>query len=63
MDTITITRGPQAWMATFSGQKGAELKRHFGQATIPTPFRATCPAETVLREIGQRNPNAAVRLG
>jgi hypothetical protein len=53
--TLSIING--IWCAKFSDP---EIKFYMGADTIPTPYRASTPAETVKRAIQARNVDSTV---
>lgn len=59
MYTIQLYRSGDSWM---SRNSDPEVKRLFGTDTIPTAYRAACPAETVLRSIQALNPTTNVTI-
>ena len=60
---ITLTRQGGVWTARNDGPETANIIELFGTATLPTPFRDTVPATTVLERIQRLNPGATVRIG
>ena len=59
MEQITLSRGLDCWLATFTDPLVIEA---FGSDTIPTAFTPSAPAELVLENIRRLNPGAAVLL-
>lgn len=59
MQTITLYRTPDGWMARHSDPTIREL---FGTDTLPTAFTAAASTETVLIEITRRNPTCRVTV-
>lgn len=62
VNVITLERAGGLWVARHSGPAAAAVRDLFGTDTLPTPFRASVPAATVLRAIEWRNPEASVQL-
>ena len=55
--TIQIIRGLREWNARHSDP---EIVRLFSTDTLPTPFLLTCPKDTVIKTIQQKNPGYLV---
>ncbi len=62
MTTITLRRGLDGWLATWSGDDAARVRGLMGSATVPTAFTAVACADSVLREIARLNPECRVVL-
>ncbi len=60
--TITLFCGADAWLARWTGEGAAEVKRLFGTDTLPTAYRPEANASTVLCAIAAKNPDCDVRL-
>ena len=59
MNTITLYRTPQGFMAQFSDPA---IKRDFGTDVLPTAFTANANPERVRAQIQALNPNARVEV-
>lgn len=60
MKTITLFRGPNAWMARIDGDP--DITALFGSNVIPTAFLPRANPDKVRREIMSLNPGATVIL-
>jgi hypothetical protein len=56
---IILSQGLDSWLATFTDPAVLET---LGTDTLPCPFTNQAPAERVLFEIQNLNPNATVSL-
>ena len=56
---IALSIRDGTWHATFTDP---EIRRLFGTDTLPTPYTSRAPAETVLAEVSQRNPDCVVTV-
>lgn len=59
--TILIHLGEQGWLATYAGPHAKRIGDLFGTMTIPLPYTARAPLETVVSEIQARNPGVIVK--
>ena len=55
--TITLTKGPDCWLAKFSDP---QIKELFGTDTIPTAFLPSAHPDNVFNEIWKLNPECKV---
>lgn len=55
---VYLSREDDAWMADFVGD--SETLELFGTTVLPTPFRATAAAATVVGKLAARNPDCDV---
>lgn len=60
MRQIVLIQGEDAWYANFVNNN--TIKEHFGTTVLPTAFRATATAATVIDAIQKLNPDAIVTL-
>lgn len=60
--TITIFCTPTGWLASFSGEAADEVRALFQTDTIPTPFTAAAPAETVRDTVQKGWPACTVEV-
>jgi len=59
MESITLYREANTWMAEHSDPKVQEL---FGTDTIPTAYGATCGLSFVVRQLTLLNPDVEFRF-
>ena len=59
MESITLYREANTWMAEHSDPKVQEL---FGTDTIPTAYGATCGLGFVVRQLSLLNPGVEFRF-
>ena len=62
MNSITLCLQDRQWFAHYRGPKGAELRKHFGSAFVPTPYTINANRVDMLRDIAARNPGFTVTL-
>ncbi len=59
MESITLYREANTWMAEHSDPKVQEL---FGTNTIPTAYGATCGLSFIVRLFAKQNPDVEIRF-
>ena len=57
--TITLSVGPNCWLATFDNDAG--IISLFGTDTLPTPFTPLANRSQVIAAIQAKNPEHTVR--
>ena len=62
MTTITLYRGTDCWLAQWSGEDAAEIKRLFGTDILPTAFTNRAESSEVFAAIQGNNPGRLVCL-
>ena len=60
MNTITITKRGDLWIAQYSGEHAATLVELFGADTVPTAYTSATPCAVVVAEVQRRNPDCYV---
>lgn len=63
MDRIVLTRGTDGWNATWEGECGADILRHFGTRTIPTAYTLGTRGDKVVEKLRDLNKGIEVVLG
>jgi len=61
-DKIYLQIDCDIWTVKFTGAAAADAQELFGTDTLPAPFMASMPAETVKKAIQKLNPDCEVIL-
>lgn len=59
-NTITLTKGFTAWLATYSEDIASEIRSAFGTATLPTAFTSEANSQGVKLCIEKLHPGVTV---